>query len=291
MDQFVSVEHVKGARGARPVIIYGRRRIVSVMLEAFKARYQEFSESLYQSNPHIKAVYAFPDHQEPDIYWHMLWLNCADSFSIEMLQPPEHSPLSDSYKSTEDDPDTLMIYGGWTDKMVSMAKSVPSVRCHFMSSLAGYIKCDGAGEAGPALIGFTVRHVKPGRLKALGSTFQTVCNSWYRKVPGILMAAVFPDESSANVVHDLRAFSNHEAYLAHIDKSDKTLTAAMAAWFDHYDTSIPFSGQMFAADTRDEALHTSSIKPGRTPRARLDTFHYGEDGMLGVRPHMTRGES
>ena len=78
--------------------------------------------------------------------------------------------------------------------------------------------------------------------------------------------------------------------LAHVDKSDNLLTEAMAVWFENYDTSIPFSGQLYAASTKDEALHTSSIKSSSTPRAQLETFHFGEDGMLGQMPNMTRND-
>ena len=274
-----------------PVIIYGKRRIKDGMLEEFKIQYQAFSKSVYESNPDVKAIFAFPDKEEPLVYWHVIWVKSANAFANDWGRPTQSEPLWATYKSTAEDPDTLIVYGGWDKDTLAKTQNIPCVRYDFKKSMAGFIKADGGGEEGPALFGFTMRYVKPGQMKGLGTSFQTVCNLWYEKIPGILMAAAFPDEKTPNLVHDLRLFANHSAFLAHVDKSDKELTEAMEKWFENYDTSIPFSGQLYAASTKDDALHTSSIKSSSTPRAQLETFHFGKSGMLGQMPNMTRNDS
>ncbi|AUW06699.1 hypothetical protein [Vibrio campbellii] len=280
-----------GATETTPVIIYGKRRIKDGMLEEFKILYQAFSKSVYESNPDVKAIFAFPDKEDPLVYWHVIWVKSANAFANDWDRPSESEPLWATYKSTAEDPDTLIVYGGWDKDTLAETQNIPCVRYDFKKSMAGFIKADGGGEEGPALFGFTMRYVKPGQMKELGTSFQTVCNLWYEKIPGILMAAAFPDEKIPNLVHDLRLFANHSAFLAHVDKSDKELTEAMERWFENYDTSIPFSGQLYAASTKDDALHTSSIKSSSTPRAQLETFHFGKSGMLGQMPNMTRNDS
>ena len=77
---------------------------------------------------------------------------------------------------------------------------------------------------------------------------------------------------------------------AHTDKSDPELTAAMEAWFDHYDTSEPFTGQLYypGASAGDDGLRTSSIKD-RPVRVGFDEFSFGEQGaMLGPMPDMDK---
>jgi len=91
------------------------------------------------------------------------------------------------------------------------------------------------------------------------------------------------------VVHDIRIFANHAAYQAHVDKSDPELTAAMEAWFANYDTGMPFTGQLYVANTEDDGLRTSSIKSTTPVRTAMATFSFGE-GMLGPMPDMTKGD-
>ena len=279
-----------GANTTNPIITYGKRRIRSEMIEQYRKRYQAFAQSVYDLNPEIKAIFSFPDKKDPSVYWQVVWVNSINNFSFNLVEQAKYSELQETYLSTKDDPDSFLIYGGWDENTVSESKSIKNIRFDFLKALAGFMKEDGAGESGSALIGFTVRHIKPGQLKELATSFQAVCNLWYEKIPGILMAAVFHDRHNPTVVHDLRLFSNHRAYLAHTNKSDKELSSAMEAWFENYDTSIPFSGQLYAANTEDEALHTSSIKRSSTPRAQLETFHFGEPSMLGIIPNMTRND-
>ena len=279
-----------GATTTNPIILYGKRHIRPEMIDHYKKTYQDFAQSAYDSNPEIKAFFSFPDKEDPSVYWQVVWINSIKSFSLNLVDPSTHSELQETYLSTEENPDSFRIYGGWNENTVSESKKIKTLRFDFLESAAGFMKQDGAEESGPALLGFTVRHIKAGRLEELATSFQAVCDLWYEKIPGILMAAVFPDTQNPKVVHDLRLFANHQAYLAHTDKSDKKLTSTMSVWFENYDTSIPFSGQLYAANTQDEALHTSSIKRGTTPRAQLETFHFGEPEMLGVTPNMTRND-
>jgi hypothetical protein len=280
-----------GASATNPIILYGKRHIRSEMIEQYERTYQDFAQSVYDSNPEIKTVLSFPDKEDPSIYWQVIWVNSIKSFSFSLVDHSRYAELQETYLSTEENPASFRIYGGWIKRTVTESKAIKTLRFDFLKSAAGFMKQDGAGESGPALLGFTVRHIKTGRLEELATSFQAVCDLWYEKIPGILMAAVFPDTQNPKVVHDLRLFANHQAYLAHTDKSDEKLTSAMSAWFENYDTSIPFSGQLYAANTQDEALHTSSIKRSSTPRAQLETFHFGEPEMLGITPNMTRNDS
>ena len=51
-----------------PIVIYGQRRIKAERLSVFKKAYQSFSESAYTNNPDIKAIFAFPDKEDPLVY-------------------------------------------------------------------------------------------------------------------------------------------------------------------------------------------------------------------------------
>lgn len=271
-----------GASETIPMILYGKRRVRAAKLEHFKKSWAASATTAFENNPSVKAVFAFPDPADPLAYWHVLWSRDVASF----CEPADSAQL---YESTADDPDTMAVYGGWTDATVAASASYPSVRFEFHETLAGYMKADGAGECGPPLFGFTKRTVKPGRLDALVKSFQPVCNRWYEKAPGILAAAVSQDKDDPNVVHDIRIMANWAAYHAHVDKTDEVLTAAMEEWFANYDTAVPFTGELYAEDTSDPALHTSSIRSQPVVRPLFATFHYGE-GMLGPMPNMTKGD-
>lgn len=74
------------------------------------------------------------------------------------------------------------------------------------------------------------------------------------------------------------------------DKSNPELTAAMEAWFDNYDTSEPFTGQLYypGASVGDDGLRTSSTKD-RPVRVGFDEFSFDEPGaMLGPMPDMDK---
>ena len=141
-------------------------------------------------------------------------------------------------------------------------------------------------------MGFTRRHVKPGRVCELAACFQRVCDLWHGKVPGILAAAVSREPGSEDVVHDIRIFANHAAYQAHTDKSDPALSAAMGAWFGHYDTGEPFTGELYlpAAAAEDEGVRTSSIKTAAPVKIGMREFRLGDPGMLGPMPDMAKGD-
>jgi quinol monooxygenase YgiN len=268
-----------------PVIIYGKRRIREGMEEKFKADYAAFAESVYEENPHVKAIFAFPDHSDPLVSFQVFWSKETSHLV------PDSPELDASYESTPDDKDTLEVYGGWNNDTVEASKKSPSVHHNFHKSMAGFIKSDGAAQEGPALFGFTKRHVKPGRMDDLATSFQKLCDIWYQKA-GILCATVSLDPVDPNVVHDLRIFANHAAFLSHVDKEDEAMMTAMKTWFENYDTSIPFTGELYTseASNKDERMHTSSIKPGEVPRAQMITFSFGE-GMLGPMPSMTKGDA
>ncbi|WP_060981781.1 hypothetical protein [Vibrio splendidus] len=290
LSQFEETAVISDSAQVTPVLVYGKRHIKKDKLAEFKHAYQAHSKSAYEENPDIKAIFAFPDTEDPLAYWHILWVRSASAFNDYLSRSTQAESEWDTYDYSPENLDTLTVFGGWNEETKTRAKADSGVKYDFKSSLAGFMKPDGGREEGPPLFGFTTRYVKPGQIQNLGTSFEIVCDMWHQKIPGILMAAVFPDDNTPNLVHDLRIFANHKSYLAHVDKSDNLLTEAMAVWFENYDTSIPFSGQLYAASTKDEALHTSSIKSSSTPRAQLETFHFSEDGMLGQMPNMPRND-
>jgi hypothetical protein len=217
-----------------------------------------------------------------------MWAKDVVSWESARAKGTEASPgLLLTYGSTHEDPDTLHVYGGWDE---AMKRADPSVDLCFHKSMAGYMKQDGAGEPGPPLIGFTRRHVLPGRADALAASFEAVCDYWHKRVPGILAAEVSQDGSETNMVHDIRIFANHAAFQAHADKTDPAFVAVMTAWFANYDTSVPFTGELYLHDTaaEDEGIRTSSIKD-RPVRTGFSEFIYGE-GMLGPMPDMCKDD-
>ena len=119
------------------------------------------------------------------------------------------------------------------------------------------------------------------QLTLLAPAFQSVCDLWF-KVPGILAATVSRDPNELNLVHDVRIFANHAAFQAHVDKSDPVLTSKMEQWFAHYDTSIPFKGELYmpSASTKDDAVRSSSIHD-RPIRSGFSEFVFEENGIWG----------
>jgi len=164
-----------------PLLTYSRRRIKSSCLEDFKVAYDAFAKSLFSSHPGVKAIFAFPEPDDALAYWHVCWSRDVESFV-------DDSAILAYYASTAEDPDTVDVYGGWNEATIEVAKAAPSLRHNFHKPLAGYMKLDGAGLAGPAMFGFTKRHVKPGMLDGLVASFPKVCELWYDKGNGAFCA-------------------------------------------------------------------------------------------------------
>jgi len=267
------------------MLIHGPRRIKEGMVDQFKESYGAFARSLYDNDPNVKAVFAFPDKVDPLVYWHVFCSNDLSSFAEPAVDPAITTQLWTTYTSTAKDQDSLEVYGAWSDGVVKEIKKLPSVCYNFHDPLAGFIKENGCGQGGPPMFGFTKRHVKPGKVEELAATFQKVCDLWY-KIPGILAASVSRDKEDPSMVHDIRIFANYDSYLSHVDKTNIELTAAMEAWFENYDNSIPFTGELYVANTT-EAMQSSSIKSSTTVRPNLCMFHYGPD-QLGPMPDMNK---
>ena len=272
-----------------PLLTYSRRLIKAGHLEAFKSSYESFAQVVFARTHGVKAIFAFPEPDDELAYWHVCW--CRDVERLSFDDVDGYSAISSLYASTPTDPDVVEVYGGWNQATVEAAKTMPWLTHNFHGPLAGYMKADGAGQSGPAMFGFTKRRVKPGMLDGLVASFPKVCELWYEKGNGgILCATVSRDPTDPNVVHDLRIMANKAAYAAHADKEDKPLAAAIQAWFAHYDTQFPITGELFAASPNDEAFHSSSIVKVEK-RPEMATFHWGAaGGMLGPMPDMTRGD-
>ena len=269
-----------------PLLTYSRRRIKSGKLEEFKAGYDAMAKAVFARTPGVKAIFAFAEPDDELAYWHVCW-----SRDISRLSYDDDSELSSLYASTAEDPDIVNVYGGWDQTTVEAAKAMPWLTHNFHVPMAGYMKADGAGQSGPAMFGFTKRKVKPGMMDGLVASFPKVCERWYEKGNGgILCATVSRDPTDPDAVHDLRIMANKEAYMAHTDKSDEPLSAAIQAWFAHYDEKFPITGELFAASPNEEAFHSSSIVKVEK-RPEMATFHFGAaGGMLGPMPDMTKGD-
>lgn len=304
-----------------PVVVHGKRHIKVGMVDEFRQHYNDYA-SFMAKLPGIRACHAFADKEDPQAYWHVLFAKDAKAFDTarsmivqeaayarlastyaaldeegELLLPPYVTAVTDADSRAHprmremmkrSSQDVLNVYGSWSDAAAFWIE--PSVRHVRRKPLAGYIRAEATTLPGPPLLGFTRRHVLPGRMEELAASFQALCNLWHEKVPGILAASVHREPEAPNVVHDLRIFANHEAFQAHVDKSDAQLTAAIETWFANYDTSVPFTGQLYypSSSASDEGLRTSSVRD-RPVRVGFDEFAYGQDGMLGPLPDMTKG--
>mmetsp|Transcript_23133 Transcript_23133/g.61790 ORF Transcript_23133/g.61790 Transcript_23133/m.61790 type:complete len:265 (-) Transcript_23133:1300-2094(-) len=243
-------------------------------MDVFKADFDAWNTSSAATGLH--AAFAFPDPAEPDLLHIVFWS------SGDLL---EAGPLaSAAYTATADDPDTLNTYGSGQVKSVGTG-----VQLNENVALAGFIRAGhpdpdaapGSSGGGLPMIGVFRRGIKPGRLDELASSFQVVCDIWHSAVPGILAASVSRDPEDENFVHDIRVFADKASYAAHVDKSNAELTKAMEVWFDNYDTSIPHEGALYAEDTNDPSMRTSSIKD-RPVKVAFNQFHYGLGGMVGT---------
>lgn len=276
------------ASQCRPILVYGRRRVRPEQLDAFTARFSDRAASAS-----YRACFAFPDLADPTAYFHIYMLSeeqAETAFHEEVLPSETNQGLKETYASTPEDPDRLEVYGGWTQAMRDAATVDGTVTYNFHTPLAGFIKEHGAAdEPGPPMFGFTRRFVQPGHLKALAADFQRVCDRWHERTPGILCATVSADAKVPHMVHDLRIFANRRAYDAHVDKADEVLTAAMADWFEHYDRSVPFEGELFVGgSTNEDGLHSSSIKAATTARPQMAMYYFGSPEMLGTVPDMAQ---
>ena len=283
MTSFGGRTLASGAASAVPLLVHGRRRVKEGSIAEFKERFSSLAASSTKPGSGVHAMFAFADPTNPLAFWHVFWSAGPSAFSHDASQ---QESLAACYESTEEDPDCLNCYGGWSEGVAADAAANPSVRYRFHAPMAGFIKADDAGVIpdGPPLIGFTYRHVKPGQMDALATSFQTVCDLWRAKVPGILGASVSRDPEHADRVHDIRLFANHDAYVKHADKSDDVLMAAMGVWFANYDTSRPFTGEIYAPDPNDERLHKSSVASTPAPPIGLTSFRLGAPEMLGPVP-------
>lgn len=261
-----------------PLLVYTKRHIKTGMVDEFKVEFSQHYRRVMERDSSVKAMFAFPDPADNQLYYQVLMSKQASSFGISL-------ELERFYEKGGN----VDVYGGWDEDATRAARGHPDVVYRFHHPLSGFMRKDGAGETGIPMFGFMQRTVLPGKAKALGKSFRDVCDLWHNK-PGILAATVSQDSDKPNLVHDLRIFANKDGYASHVDKSDPALTSAMEAWFAHYNAAIAFTGELFAADTRDESMHTSSLKKKLKERPKFVTFHFGDADMIGETPVMTRND-
>lgn len=243
---------------------------------------RDFEKWIASRRVHLNVAFAFPEPSDPDNVIHLLfWTKGKETGILEELK-------SDAFvESDNDDDDELFhIFGGDSSTAFTAEKSILPRRTYHHASLAGYMRLFQSNPTAPAkkktppMIGVFRRAIRPGTLKALATSFQPVCNIWYETVPGILAAMVTSDPTDENYVYDVRIFADKASYDGHVDKTNAELVRAMETWFANYDTSIPHTGSMFAEDTSDPALHTSSIQD-RPVKVDFNIFHYGRGGCMG----------
>ena len=246
------------------------------MVEEFKSEYSRKHQEVMERDSDVKAMFAFPDPADDRLYYQVLMAEQASSFQTSLL-----------FERFYESGGIVYVYGGW-DKCAVKAARGADASYLFHEPLSGFMKKDSAErqrQEDVPMFGFMERTVVSGKTKALGTSFQTVCDLWYPK-SGILAAMVSQDADNPNLVHDLRIFANKDGYDSHVDKSDPALTTAMEAWFANYNAEIAFTGDFFAADTRDESMHTSSLKQKLKERPKFVTFHFGDSNMLGSIPEI-----
>ena len=270
-------------------LAYVARRIRPGAQPSFQ---KDFEAWLAQDNPSRLSVgLAFPDPSDAHLLHLLVWDdNTTEEGADDVLLGPE----SDAFEE-EDADGVLHVYGsgsatGGASNSTSTNRKLPPV--HMQTPLAGYMRrrlptTAASKDTGSLpLIGVFKRAIHSGKRDDLAQAFQRVCDIWYKTVPGILAAMVFPDPTDTGFVHDIRIFDDKASYDAHVDKSNPELTRAMEEWFSHYDTSIPHKGIMVAEDTSDPAMHTSSIKK-RPVKVDFNVFHYGQGVCMGRCLHVT----
>jgi hypothetical protein len=233
-------------------------------MSVFKQDFEAWS-----TTARLKAAFAFPDPADELLVHMLLWAKGDLA---------EAGPASMAFASTSEDPDTIEVYGGGKVEAVAAG-----IRFNAHLPLAGFIRDDHIGASCPPMIGIFRRAIKPGQVEALASTFHVVCDIWHSTVPGILAATVSQDPFDENYVHDVRIFADKASYAAHVNKANTELTKAMEMWFDNYDISIPHQGAMYAEDTSDPSMRSSSVKD-KPVKVAFNQFHYGRGGMVGKAP-------
>lgn len=125
--------------------------------------FEGWSLSAARFHVELNAAYAFPDPSDPHLMHTVIWAK-------ENL--PQLGPVSESLVATAEDPDTFDAYGSGEVEH----SAITAVRCNIHEPLAGFMRDDHPGATGPPMIGFFKRRIKPGRLEALASSFQVVCD-------------------------------------------------------------------------------------------------------------------
>ena len=257
------------------LLAYGVRRIRPDTLPLFRRDFDAWIES---RRADLNVAFAFPEPSDANLLHLLFWTKGKDAGVMDELK-------SDALAESDDETDGLFHVFGTDPSAVAAKPERRSalLRCtHHATSLAGYMRpgpSEWAAKA-PPMIGVFRRAVRPGQSESLAKSFQPVCDIWHATVPGILAALVAKDPEDENYVYDIRVFADKSSYDGHVDKTNADLVRAMEAWFSHYDTSIPHRGAMFAEDTSDPAMHSSSIKD-RPVKVDFNIFHYGKGGCMG----------
>lgn len=270
-----SIPIVSSAKTCHGLLAYGVRRIQPDKMSLFR---RDFEEWIASRRVHLNVAFAFPEPSDQDELHLLFWTKGKETGIFEELK-------SDAFAQSDNGDDgTFHIFGGDSSTFAAEHRSALLRHTHHHASLAGYIRPIQNHPTGtvnsPPMIGVFRRAIRPGKSEALATSFQPVCNIWYDTVPGILAAMVTSDPTDENYVYDLRIFADKASYDRHVDKKNPELVQAMQTWFTNYDTSIPHTGAMFAEDTSDPAMHTSSIKD-RPVKVDFNIFHYGRGGCMG----------
>lgn len=199
---------------ANATIRYVTRTVEDSYPETFAAFAKE-----QQSQPKTLAVFAFLDKQDATLAHEVQWYTDDKAMTAAMAKDAHLGKILSN-----------ITFGGSTAEKL----------------LSGYVKLDGENLAGPPVFEFTTRRVKMGELPSLAKAFDSVCQVWREKVPGILAGACYADPNQPDTVQDLRILANWEQHRPHIKAiADANL---FGDWFGHYDKSLPFTGIVFSDD-------------------------------------------
>ena len=263
---------------APPLLLHGRRRIKKGMIAKFRANFDAYSKAAFAipASKRVRRRLARSRRHSGTCCGRNMAafeaVRACSAHSAGILGLRRGRPEHSVFESTAEDPDTMHVYGGWDEAAshgsqgrppASMQADNPTVR-YRRSRAAGRLHQTRRRRRGRAAAHRL--HAAPREARAAWANSRpplvVVCSLWRAKTPGILAASVSRDSCEENVVHDIRIFANHAAFEAHAGKEDPALTAAMQTWFENYDLSQPFTGELYMPgdSAADEAIRTSSIK-------------------------------
>ena len=140
------------------------------------------------------------------------------------------------------------VFGGWNTDVKRITDEVGQADFMMVPRSTGYIKQSGDSLAGPPVIVYNHRKVRPGKMEAMLAAQQAYADYMYKHVPGVIAITAGVDDQDPLLVHDLQVFANFDVFLGHADMNNLEVKKLFTDWinFDLYDDSHPFHGEVWA---------------------------------------------